>query len=333
MRYVLGIDGGGSKTRCALYDADTGRLDLMPYGTTCHESLSGGFNDLPGVFRGMFRSLLSRNNIGFGDIEMGVIGLSGVDTPEQHRIVSEMLTALGLKRLSLYNDAYLGIFAGGANGTGICAVSGTGSCVAGLDSAGKFVKIGGLGTLTGDMGGGRMLSRRVVGLVYSQLFRDAPFTALTTALFRWLDITDRDEFLDLVTERLKNDDENTTLTLCRLLFSAAAEGDAAALSLLEESGRSYAGGIAGAVSQLTFAPGEPLEVIFAGSLFTKSVCDHAQKTAEAVLLQKFRTPIFRTLDVPCVAGAVLRALDELGIGGRRESVLKLFRGGVIAVPF
>ncbi len=327
MRYVLGIDGGGTKTQCALFDADTGRLDLMPYEPI--ESIAGGLNDLPGILRRMFRALLSRNNIGLSDIEMGVIGLDGAGSPAQHGVISGMLSELGLKRFSLYDDAYLGVFAGGFNGTGICAVSGTGSCVTGIDASGKFVKIGGLGTLTGDLGGERMLSRRAVGLAYSQLFRDAPYTALTTAFFRWLDITDWNDFLGLILEKLEF--KETALEICRLLYAAAAEGDSAALSLLEESGRSYAGGIVGAVSQLVFAPGEPLEIIFAGSLFTESICDHTQKTAEAVLLQKFRSPIFRTLDVPCVAGAVLRALEELGIKGRRETVLRMFRGGVLSL--
>ncbi|MDR1668565.1 MAG: hypothetical protein LBR76_01225 [Oscillospiraceae bacterium] len=329
MRYVLGIDGGATKTHCALYDADTGRLDFMPYGAAGHERLRGGFDELPGVLRGAFRSLLSRSNIGFDDIEMGVIGLSGVDSPGQHRIVSEILSNLGLKRFSLYNDAFLGAFTG-SGGSGICAVNGTGSCVAGLDASGKFVKIGGLGTLTGDFGGGLMLSRRAAGLVYSQLYRDAPYTALTTAMFRWLNVTDRDEFWGLITERLQNEPEETTLALCRHLFETAAEGDAAALALLEESGRSYAGGIAGAINDLTYAPGEPVEVIFAGSVFTKGACDCIQKTAEAVLRQKFPRSgfIFRTLDVPCVAGAVVRALRELGVEERRDSVLRLFRGAV-----
>ncbi|MDR0292889.1 MAG: hypothetical protein LBH95_01900 [Oscillospiraceae bacterium] len=329
MRYVLGVDGGGTKTHCALYDADTGRLDMLPWGPANHGSMAGGLKELPSVLRGMFRTLLSRSNIEMRDIEMGVLGLAGTDTAEQHRIISGILTELGLSRFVLCNDAYLGIKAGSAGGTGVCAISGTGCCIAGMDSKGGRVQIGGRGEYTGDLGGSYMLVPRAVGLVYSQLFREKPFTALTTAIFRWLDITDRQDFMEFITDRLNRDRAGTTLELCRILFQTAAEGDEAALSLLEASGVSYAGGIAGAISQLSFAPGEPLEIIFAGSLFTRAECDHTQKTVEKLLRERFPRSglLFHKLDVPCVAGAILWALSELGID-RRDNVLRLFRGGI-----
>ena len=330
MRYVLGIDGGGTKTHCALYDADTGRLDMLPWGPTNHEGMAGGLDELPGVLREMFKALLTRNNIGMNDIEMGVLGLAGTDTTEQHRIISGILTGLGLRRFVLCNDAYLGVKAGSVGGYGVCAISGTGCCITGIDAKGGQVQVGGLGAYTGDCGGGSMMGPRAVGLVYSQLFREQPFTALTTAIFRWLDVTDKHDFIDLLTDRLSKDHAKTTLELCRILYTTAAEGDETALGLLEESGVSYAGGIAGAISDLSFASDEPIEIVFAGSLFTKCECDHVQKTAETLLRQRFPQKELRfvTLDVPNVAGAVLWALSELGITDRRDNVLRMFRSGV-----
>ena len=328
MRYVLGVDGGGTKTHCALYDADTGRLDMLPWGPTNHEGMAGGLDELPGVLRGMFNAVLTRNNISMDDIEMGVLGLAGTDTTEQHRVISGILTGLGLTRFVLCNDAFLGVKAGSIGGYGVCAINGTGCCITGMDSKGGRVQIGGLGSYTGDFGGGSMMAPRAVGLAYDQLFRGQPFTALTTGLFRWLDITDKNEFIDLLTDRLNRDHAKTTLELCRILFTTAAEGDPAALSLLEASGVSYAGGIAGAISELSFAPGEPIEVVFAGSLFTKCECDHTIKTVQSILTKQFPNLLFHTLDVPCVAGAVLWALNELGMEGRRDNVRRMFKGGV-----
>lgn len=331
MRYVLGVDGGGTKTHCALYDADTGRLDLLPCGPANHEGMAGGLEELPGVLREMFSALLRRNNITMRDIEMAVLGLAGVDTAEQHRVISGILTGLGLRRFVLCNDAYLGIKAGSSSGYGICAISGTGCCITGMDALGNRVQVGGLGAYTGDFGGSSMLVPCAVGKVHDQLFREQPFTALTTAVFRWLDITDREEFIDLLTDRLGRDYTKTTFELCRILHLTAEGGDETALSVLRQSGESYAGGIAGAVGSLSFAPGEPVEIVFAGSLFTKADSDHARITAEKLLVNRFsgsRELIFHKLEVPCAAGAVLWALSELGIEDRRDSVLRLFKGGV-----
>ncbi|MDR1692569.1 MAG: hypothetical protein LBR72_04360 [Oscillospiraceae bacterium] len=299
MRYVMGLDG----SKAALYDADTGRLDLMPYGGEAGEWT--------------FRALFSRNNIGFPDIELCVAGVPG----GRHGA----LRGFGAP-VSFYDEAYLSVFAGSSGGAGVCSLGG--SCVAGTDLFGTFVKIGGLGELTGDFGDDKTLVRKAVGLVYSQLFRGTPYTALTANFFRWLDITDPDEFIPLITEL----SDQAAERLLTLLFETAAEGDAAALGLLEEAGRISAGGIAGAVSRLSFPPGEPLEIIFAGQIFVNSLCDAAKRTAEAVLLQTYRSPVFRKLDVPPVAGALVRALCEAGIPEQRGNVLRHFRSGVIAIP-
>jgi N-acetylglucosamine kinase-like BadF-type ATPase len=329
MRYVLGMDGGGTKTDCALYDADTGRLDMLTTGPSNHENMAGGLSDMPRVFSETFRSLLTRNNIGIADIEMGVLGLAGVDTAEQHRVISGILDDLGLKRFILCNDSYLGIKAGSLSGTGICAISGTGSSVTGIDASGKRLQVGGLGEWSGDFGGG-ILVRRSLGLVYNQLFREGPFTALTTEVFRWLDITDKNDFIDLFTSRFSSDYKATVLELSKMLHRTAAAGDKEALAYLEKSGQNYAGAISGLICDLSFAPDEEICVTFAGSLFTKADCKHTQKTAEKLLAERFpnRRLVFRTLDVSCAAGAILWALDELGAGDRRESALRKFKGGV-----
>ncbi|MDR0324610.1 MAG: hypothetical protein LBI19_00770 [Oscillospiraceae bacterium] len=330
MRYVLGVDGGGTKTHCALYDADTGRLDMLPWGPTNHEGMAGGLDDLPEALRGMFQALLTRNNIGMDDIEVGVLGLAGTDTAEQHRIISGILTGLGLPRFVLCNDAFLGVKAGSASGYGICAINGTGYCITGMDARGAQAQVGGIGGVTGDFGGGTMLASRAAGRVYSQLFREEPFTALTTAIFRWLDITDKHEYVELLAGLYEKDYAKTVLELCRILFRTAAEGDEAALAILDESGTNYAGGIIGAIHELSFAPGEPIDIVFAGSVFTKAEYPRIQQTAEEILKKRFpqKELRFTTLDVPNVAGAVLWALSELGLTGCRDSVLRMFRSGV-----
>lgn len=330
MRYVLGVDGGGTKTHCALYDADTGRLDMLQWGPTSHEVLSGGFTELRTVMRDMFRSLLTRNNIIMADIEYGVLGIAGIDTPDQHKVISTILSELGLQRFLLCNDTYLGIKAGSANGTGVCAVNGTGSCVVGMDAKGHVVQIGGLGTYTADFGGGNRLGPSAVGKVYGQLFRGEPYTELTTSMFRWLDITDKYEFIPLVLKHMEADRAKTMLTLCKMLFETAALGDPAALDILETSGKSYAGAIIGAIGELSFLPDELIDITFVGSLFAKSACRHIQETAETLVRQRLpaKSLSFQTLSVPAVAGALLWALTGLGVDGHRDTVLRLLTSGV-----
>ena len=47
-KWYLGLDGGGTKTHCVLYDAATGALYSTRAGPTNHETLPGGCPACPG---------------------------------------------------------------------------------------------------------------------------------------------------------------------------------------------------------------------------------------------------------------------------------------------
>lgn len=48
MKYVLGVDGGGTKTHAVLFDGDGNLVDMVEWGPTNHESLREGFVELKG---------------------------------------------------------------------------------------------------------------------------------------------------------------------------------------------------------------------------------------------------------------------------------------------
>mgnify|MGYP000150042066 FL=1 len=130
-KYVLGMDGGATKTHAALFDIDGNKVDMLEWGPTNHEVLDGGFDGFRKEMKDLLSSLFSRNSITAGDIVSSAFGMAGVDTRKQHKIISSIIDNLGIKDFVLFNDAYLGVKAGCPSGVGICVINGSGCTIAG----------------------------------------------------------------------------------------------------------------------------------------------------------------------------------------------------------
>ena len=196
-KYVIGMDGGGTKTHCSVFDLDGNMIDLVNWGKTNHECLSGGYDELKLELGRLFTYILDKNGIGTENLGKCVFGLAGVDTKRQHELISDMIRGLGIRDFILCNDSYLGIKAGSEKGYGICAINGTAFSIGGIDSKGNMLQIGGLGDLSGgDFGGGEYLAGKAIAAAYNSLFKGDPKTLITDLLFDILEINSKFEFVE-----------------------------------------------------------------------------------------------------------------------------------------
>lgn len=305
---VLGLDGGGTKTHLALFTPEGQLVDFRHGGTLNHEMLPGGMAQLEQELARLIGGALAANGLGYEEIAWAVLGLAGVDTPIQHTAISEILRRLGLREFTLCNDAFLGIPAGNPEGWGVCAINGTGATLAGINQSGEMLQIGGIGAFSDDMGGASYLADRVTARVYRHLYRDGEETQLTPMLLARLGCGHKGEYAETVNHLPRAE----VAGLNRLLFAAAAEGDAVALEELAGCAENYAGGIAVMARELGLT--DTLPVVLAGSVFVKEqnpvlVEMLQQKVAQRLPGTALR---FTLLDAPPVAGAITWALRQLG---------------------
>lgn len=310
-RYFLGLDGGGTKTHCVLYDAETGGLDFVSGGATNHEALPDGMEGLPAALGAITRSVLDRRGIGPGAVDAAAFGMGGVDTPMQQEAISQMIAALGYGRFVLSNDAYLGVKAE-CGGEGIAAVNGSGYSVVGISAAGAMLQIGGHNDMTGDRGGGTYLVPAAVRAVYAELFKDGPRTQMT-ALFRaWTGTDDPGEFCQAVAIRILGDSVDAYHAISQILYRAAAGGDGEARRILTECGEDYALSVRCVAEKLGMT--YPVDVALLGSQFTRCEDPCAVEAMRAALpADRFRLKLISTKPV---AGALLWALE---LGGKKPS--------------
>lgn len=310
-RFFIGVDGGGTKTHCALFDENGEKKCIMSWGPTNHEALQGGMRELRNELEAMISTLLKSCNVEMQDLGGSVLGLAGVDTKKQHREITEILHGLGLNQFILCNDAYLGVKAGSRQGYGICAINGTGCTVAGIDPNGNMLQIGGLGALTDDVGGGGYLGRTVVSTVYNSLFKGGEATCMTSLLFEQLGITSKFEYIETLTEMLEQG-KYRMKEFNQVLFKAAATGDAQALKILERMGVENARSINSAISMLDFEGVKSLDVVLAGSIYVRGEHPAAiEKIRQDVESANPQIQVnFKVLNVAPVMGAVLWALEH-----------------------
>jgi N-acetylglucosamine kinase-like BadF-type ATPase len=275
--------------------------------------MDGAFEELETVLNEFIPAALKDAGATVDDIAHAVLGLAGVDTSIQHKVISGMLLRIGFKDFTLCNDAFLGVPAGCPGGAGICAINGTGSSMAAIDRAGATVQICGIGPLSNDCGGSGWYAAQVLGAVYGELFKLEPPTALRSLLFEAVGVTRKEDYVEILTSGLADDTLNYN-AFNQLAFTAAGQGDEIALGILRESAEHYAGGIAYLASELDFPDDETLYVTLAGSVFVKEKVDILPRLIESRVrdLLGSRPVQYVKLDVPPVAGAVLWAAQKAG---------------------
>jgi N-acetylglucosamine kinase-like BadF-type ATPase len=308
--FVMGVDGGNTKTHYVLADREGNIVNFIEAGSSSHERLKG-YDGMKWELSYQISRLLDDYGIKPEDLGFSVLGLAGADVQKQYEEISKRLQEIGLVNFSLYNDAYLGIKAGCKKGYGICSINGTGTSCTGVDRYGRRLQVGGCGSITGDDAGGGYLWRTAIRIVYESIYKCGEPTIMKDMFFDILQITDEDSFLDAVYEQILAGRTDRKL-LSKLVFMAANEGDQAALKLLQHVGREMAKAVVGVSRRLDFPEDEELEVILAGSVHVKGENPVMLDTFRDEVLKNINRRVeFQILQMPPVAGAVIWALEEI----------------------
>lgn len=309
MRYILGVDGGNTKTDYFLFNEDGQFVDHLRAGTCSHEALDDSFDGAYRVMKQCITKLLNRNNISVDDVAASAFGLAGVDVPFQKVALEDVVKKIGFKNFVVVNDSAIGIKAGTTKGYGICSVNGTGTSNSGIDKYGGYLQVGGIGDISCDFAGGGFLAEEVVRAVYSAAYRMGPATSLTDIVFKKLGIEDKDDLMDGIANVFKSHRFNyTALTIA--CFEEANKGDKVALDILYRMGDNCARSGAGLINNLHFD--NEVDACLVGSVWVKGACPHAINTYKEKIQEYTGKKVnVYVLTVPPATGAIIWALELL----------------------
>ena len=307
MDYILGVDGGNTKTDYFLFDITGKFIGMYRDGTCSHEGLADSFSGTYRVMKQALDNFLSDVGVEIKDIKAACFGLAGDDIPSQQRALDEVVRKLGFSNFKVVNDSTLGVKAGTTKGYGACSINGTGTSASGIGKNGNVIQIGGIGDITGDEGGGRFVSRKVVRAVYDEAFRFGKKTSLTPIVMKAFNIDDKNLLMEAISEQFfkRSFDYNQFTIAC---FKEANKGDEVAIKILTDMGECLARAAAGCIKELDLV--DDAEIVLAGSVYVKGECpvlvDSFTKTVSELLNTTCR---FNVLQVPPATGAIIWAKE------------------------
>lgn len=307
MSFYIGVDGGGTKTAYALFDEHKTMLAQHTGPGSNHEGMGGGIPAAAKVLTEGVAALLEPLKLTVKDVTASLMGLAGMDHPYQHEEMLKELTARGFDRLRVVNDGFIVVKAGVGAGAGIGYNCGTGTCCNSIDDEGTLRQIGGLGTLTGDVGGGWWVASEAFRTAYDDLVLGRFSSRITADLTKEYGIADAGSWMAAVG---KMGEEPFRRFLIGSLFAAAEAEDEGALEVVEQMALRGARFIAGHLKKGIFN-GAQVPVVLSGSVHLKTqngrYITRMQRLAEEMSGRRLR---FLKLDKPPVWGCIHWMLEQ-----------------------
>jgi N-acetylglucosamine kinase len=298
VRYVVGIDAGGTKTVGLLAD-ETGQVLSEARGSGANLQTHGEL-EVEKVFDGLLETLGREHSIA-----AVCLGIAGVDRPHDEHVIRDILRRLGFRATArVVNDAAIALAAGAPERTGIVILAGTGSIAYGADRAGKTARAGGYGFLLADEGSGYWLGHQALRAAVRAWDGRGEPTRLMELLFETLEVGSVPDLVPRVYER--GLPKHRIAALAPLVQRAADEGDAVARELLGQAARELALCARSVARQLQLGS-DPYPVVLAGGVFRG--CPGLVAPLAAALELPLARPAVLTVEP--ARGAVSLALDLL----------------------
>ena len=180
-RYVMGVDGGATKTLAAVLDLQEQKLHLG-HGGPSNEDAVGAEAAVQALLKAADEAI-DHAGIDAGQLGAAVLAIAGTDTEDVARNVRKARTDAWL----VVNDVVAAWATATGGGPGVAAIAGTGSNVFGVGADARAWRVGGWGHLLGDEGSGYWLGVQSIKAALRDREGSGPQTALSEAALAFFD--------------------------------------------------------------------------------------------------------------------------------------------------
>lgn len=224
MSLFIGIDGGGSKTKCVvcddslkiIYETQSGPSNFLTIGT----------KKVSETILNLILDCTEALNISLSQINRIVLGTTGAgrenDALKLEQAVYEETSATELtpNSFKVVSDARIALEGAFSSLPGSILIAGTGSIMFGKDKEGRIHRVGGFGRLIGDEGSGLTIGRKGINLLAKYYDGRIQGSLLTNKIENQFDISNHEQLISKVYS-----DELKIQKIAPLVMEAAAEGD------------------------------------------------------------------------------------------------------------
>jgi N-acetylglucosamine kinase-like BadF-type ATPase len=292
-RYVIGVDGGGSKTHVLLVNPDGSVVAESSGGPTNLQVV--GINQAASTLFELIHETCKKENCLPESLQSIVLGLAGAGRASDKTALLDALYAVSKKKkfplinIIVESDARIALEAAFAGGAGIVLIAGTGSIALYRTEDGKILRAGGWGKILGDEGSGYAIAKTALNAVLRQHDSRGEKTILTTKMLEHYELSVIEELIPKIYQEGAD-----IASFTPKVFEAAFERDRIANNILIENANELANLIRILVMQVR--PKKILSVAMMGGLieaeniYSKLVKGKIISSLPQIVIQKPKFP-------------------------------------------
>jgi len=309
--YILGVDGGGTRTIVQVADLSGEVVAESESGSSNYKSV-GIKIAKENINKAVFKVIDLLNNSKEFTFKNACFGLSGNDSCEDrdiyHKIIfdSKIKDYLNPASTIICNDTRIGLAAGSNSKNGIMIICGTGSNCYGINEEGKEAKVNGWDYILGDEGSGYAVGIKALRALMKAYDGRGESTLLFKTILEDLNIKNVSELIRWAYIDSFSKDKIAAIakTVCR----TAEMGDRISIKILEEEATEAVNSVTVVANKLNMAD-KKFDLVFVGNLFK------CEKYFKSVLMKKLKSKFtqinFMPLTEKPVEGAIKLALGNL----------------------
>jgi N-acetylglucosamine kinase-like BadF-type ATPase len=303
MPFFVGIDGGGTKTRCVVGDekselgvATSSSSKVQRVGEACaRDALAGAVHEAC-VHAGISPRQIVRS----------CAGITGTARPEIAGVMRDLMTSIVGGHVEIVGDIEIAFEDAFGSSPGVILIAGTGSIAFGRNKKGETARAAGWGYPISDEGSGQWIGAEAVREALRARDSGQP-ACLLNDLIEKLGASSFEDFI----VRLNANPPVDFATLFPTVLAASDKGDSVASEILTRAGRELAG-IAGIVIERLFHE-QSVSVATHGGVLASSAL--VRKCFAQELSARHRRVELLDRDIDPARGALERARREFKTAG------------------
>lgn len=303
--YVIGIDGGGSKTTAILAREDGKIIDIQHVGPTNPNSV--GIKEASARIQILLSLLKENHPLLFNQTKALFAGIAGASTiSNQEQLTEAIQLSLPVNCLIMVDhDAVIALYSGTFGKSGAVHIAGTGSVSYGIDLQSKRHRVGGWGYLIGDEGSGFSIGKAGLHAAFQAHDEIISETTLSEKITRHFQVT---KLPDVIPHVYGDTARQTIASLAQLVMEAADENDAVAKQIITSEAKQIGVQLATLLNKMTIQTEHSFPVILTGGVMQR--VDLFEDGISSYLQQHVltHTHIMKAA-LPPVVGAVIGALQ------------------------
>lgn len=308
--YILGIDGGGTKTHCLIGD-EKGHILAEGFGGPANYQLCGLETTRASIemaIQKALQALKTEASVCLEDITVAVLGLSGADGPSDYEALNQVCSTIFKEvPFKIFNDCWIGLRSG-SEGYGVISICGTGGAHAGKGINGEEYIFRNINYILGSRGGGEELVDTAIHYAFRSNEGTYKKSSLEDKIMNIFEVYSMDELCQMLRENKMTPEHAFKIPVA--VFEAAHEGDVVSCEIISEMGRTE-GQYASAIINKLKLNKEQVPMVLIGSMF---------KLEDPLLIEPYMAEVnkiapkayYKIPKVAPVYGAYYIGLDGLG---------------------